>query len=40
MCKICSNNTKNIVIDGIEYEFCFNCGFLSKTENFILSPSC
>lgn len=38
MCKICGNLTKNILINKVKYEFCEHCGFLCKTEDYILTP--
>ena len=38
MCKICGSLTKNITINKIKYEFCESCGFLAKTEEFVLLP--
>ncbi len=37
MCKICGSLTKSVKINKINYEFCENCGFLRKTDEFILS---
>lgn len=38
MCKICGKNTISLTIKGITYEKCEHCGFLSKKDEFILSP--
>jgi hypothetical protein len=38
LCKICGKNTISLTIKGITYEKCEHCGFLSKKDEFILSP--
>ena len=37
MCKICGSLTKSVKINQINYEFCENCGFLCKADEFVLS---
>ena len=39
LCKICGKNTISLSIKGVNYEKCEHCGFLSKKDEFILSPS-
>lgn len=39
MCKICQNYSAKITIDKIEYDYCEECGFLSKTDLFIPSKN-
>lgn len=36
MCKICGNKTVEITINGLKYDFCENCGFLAKSEEYFL----
>ena len=37
MCKICNNQSVSLTINGINYDKCNRCGFLSKQDMHILS---